>query len=362
MIVYIIAAMLSVGFAHLIKDSEYFDIYDGRISVQYQKNLYNSIFTGLSFIPLFITAAIRWDVGSDFINVYAYGFNYIIANGDHLRWERGFTLLIRIIALFTDECQWMFAGTAFVFCFFVYRAVFNSSKNACQSILLLVLTSLYFFALNGIRQGIALAIFLYSVKFIKEKKPVKYVLMIGVAAAFHTISLIFLPLYIICNLKISPKAGLAVISVSMISAPFAGVIFKFVVSQTRYVSYFGSLYDVQDTPYVHILINTVITIIGYVYYNKNEGNSNYRIYMNIQLMAAVFTIFSGSIIIAERIILCFETVQILFVPEILHSEENLLIRTLIKAVIYSMFTFILVYGTVVLGWYDVLPYKTFLSR
>ncbi len=362
MLVYIIATLLSIVFAHLIIKTEYFDISDVTFSVQYQKNIYNTFYMILSFLPLFIVAAIRWDVGTDFEKVYEYGFNLIIADGEQPRWELGFTYLMKMIAIFTDECQWMFAATAFVFCFFAYKAIFDSSKNACQSIFLLMTTTLYFFALNGIRQGIAVAIFLYSIKHIKERKLLKYMLVILLATSFHTIALIFIPLYFICNIKIPPKTGVIVIAVSVISAPFVGSIFKFIMSQTRYVTYFGSLYDVPDTPYVHILINTVITTIGYLCYSRNSENLSYRIYMNIQLVASVFTIFSGSILIAERIILCFETAQILFIPEILYSEDNAIKKTIIITTVYAMFVFIFFYGTVKLGWYSVLPYKTFLSR
>ncbi len=361
MLVYIIATMLSIVFAHFIIRNEYFDISEMSFSVQYEKNIYNTFFMLLSFLPLFIVAAIRWDVGTDFEKVYEYGFNLIIADSVQPRWELGFTFLIKIIAMVTDECQWMFAGTAFVFCFFTFKAIFNSSKNACQSIFLLMTTTLYFFALNGIRQGISVAIFLYSIKYIKERKLLIYILAILLAASFHTIALIFIPLYFICNINITPKTGVIVIVASIISAPFVGSIFKFIMSQTRYVTYFGSEYDVPDTPYVHILINTVITVIGYLCFSKNSENSNYRIYMNIQLVASVFTIFSGSILIAERIILCFETAQILFIPEILYCEDNAIKRIVIKTVVYSMFIFIFFYGTVKLGWYTVLPYKTFLS-
>jgi len=144
--------------------------------------------------------------------------------------------------------------------------------------------------------------------------------------------------------------------------PFVDVIFSSIVSHTQYVSYFGSRFDIQDIPYVHILINTVMTIIGFIYYNRNTKNSNYRIYMNIQLLATIITIFSGSLLIAERVILCFETSLILFIPEILYSERNKTKKAIVKIVIYTMFVFIIIYGTVVLGWYGVLPYKTFISR
>lgn len=361
MLVYIFATILSIGFAYFIKRTDYIDLSEVQLSVEYKNNIHNIFFMILSFLPLFIVAAIRWDVGTDFEKVYEYGFNLIIANGEQPRWEWGFSFLIKMIALFTDKCQWMFAGTAFVFCFFTYKAIYDSSKNICQSIFLLMITTFYFFSLNGIRQAIAIAIFLYSIKYIKQKKLLSYILVIFLASSFHTIALIFIPLYFICNIKIPPKKGIIIIAASFISAPFVGSIFQFIMSKTRYVSYFGSVYDVQDTPYVHILINTVITIIGYYCYNQNSNNRSYNIFMNIQLIGTIFTIFSGSILIAERIILTFESAQILFIPEILYSEDNVLIKNMIRIAVYSMFIFIMFYGTVKLGWYTVLPYKTFFT-
>lgn len=74
--------------------------------------------------------------------------------------------------------------------------------------------------INGIRQDLACAIFLYALVYIKEGKPLIYAGLIGLGALFHASVLLMLPVYFIRNLNLSPRVYLIIYLFS-----FVGVFF-----------------------------------------------------------------------------------------------------------------------------------------
>ena len=63
----------------------------------------------------------------------------------------------------------------------------------------------YFWTYNGVRQSISIMIFFYSIRFLLEKDPLRYVLWIAVASLFHTSVIVMLPFYFITKIKFNQK-------------------------------------------------------------------------------------------------------------------------------------------------------------
>lgn len=81
---------------------------------------------------------------------------------------------------------------------------------------LLVYYTFYFFVLDlsGIRQGLALQIFLFSLKYIGQKKFLKFLLIILIATSIHWSSLLLLPLYFFIRNDSSKKLTIALFLIS----------------------------------------------------------------------------------------------------------------------------------------------------
>ena len=106
-------------------------------------------FAFLSFIPLTFVAAVRYNIGSDFI---PYSQAFINGAGEYKVKEPLFFLFMRAIRLFTDNPQWMIATFALVFCGCYYFTIYRESEDPVISILLFLITREYFCSLNSIRQ------------------------------------------------------------------------------------------------------------------------------------------------------------------------------------------------------------------
>lgn len=174
MIVYICAMLLSIMFAAISKnrikayslsDSKYIKINNERSSYTIDKYT----FIALSFLPLFFVSAFRFNVGKDYNGTYRIGFNTISSGRDYKNFEIGFKLINKFVLIFTKDYAGLFIITAFLFCFFTYKAIYSQSPSPTFSLFLLVTSGFYFYSMNAIRQCIATSIFLYAIQYIEKK-------------------------------------------------------------------------------------------------------------------------------------------------------------------------------------------------
>src|SRR5690606_15337049 len=88
--------------------------------------------------------------------------------------------------------QLMFLILAIIFQFFVFKIIEYYSTNYWLSlIILLLIPPFYLASFNGVRQYIAIVIFLYSLRYIEKKEYFKYFTCIFIGAFFFHESIIF---------------------------------------------------------------------------------------------------------------------------------------------------------------------------
>lgn len=88
----------------------------------------------------------------------------------------------------------------FIFFFFFYKSFEDEKKIFFWLILFFFFTGVLFLYLNIQRQGIALAILIYSVRYIKKKRFYLFSLCVLGAMGFHFSALLFFPIYFIWSL------------------------------------------------------------------------------------------------------------------------------------------------------------------
>ena len=157
MIVYSIAAFLSMF-----------------LSCAFRSRKWKALFW--SCLPLFLVAALRQFVGTDYASYYYNKIPVILNNPVQL--EFGFSLLGYFSVVVLGSYQWLIAGMALITCLCYWSAIFRYSKNTPLTILIFLALGCYYFSLNGMRQSVVIAIFFYALKFIEKKKLKKYLLCI----------------------------------------------------------------------------------------------------------------------------------------------------------------------------------------
>lgn len=82
-----------------------------------------------------------------------------------------------------------------------YKLILRYSANASISFIVLITLGLYGFALSGMRQTAAFAIILFSYPYLKERKLLKFMLMVLLAGLFHSTAWICVLIYPIYRLR-----------------------------------------------------------------------------------------------------------------------------------------------------------------
>lgn len=168
-------------------------------------------------IPLVYSALVGFrgiDVG---IDTHTYYDSYYVGGAEGLGFiEPGFDWIN------THLYKWGFNAN---FSFFVYALLTNFFfflvlESIPQKRYTLSAFCLYFLTytalINGIRQDLACAIFLYAFTYIKREKPLIYAGLLILGSLFHASVLIMLPFYFLKRINFTPKVYLFVYLISFI--------------------------------------------------------------------------------------------------------------------------------------------------
>ena len=131
-----------------------------RLSLDYDYS-FGYLKTFVVGLPLFVLPALQYRVGIDY-DSYVTAFRHVEFSRDI-----GFDLVIQILNFLTDNAQVLFVFVAFVFVYLFLDSFFKYSAIPCLSIFLFLATACYTgYGFNVIRQGMALAITVFSLLFI----------------------------------------------------------------------------------------------------------------------------------------------------------------------------------------------------
>jgi hypothetical protein len=149
---------------------------------------------------LFVLSFIRWERGTDWKSYYDYFISSQSLDFSQGK-EVGWTLLNYCIRVLSDNYTVMLFVEAFILYFYLSKSITFISVYPLLSL------AMYFALSKGgiffIRQHIALAILMYSVKYIISREQLKFLLIVLLATMIHRTALFFLIVYVLfyCNIK-----------------------------------------------------------------------------------------------------------------------------------------------------------------
>jgi hypothetical protein len=145
-----------------------------------------------------IIAGVRYNVGVDYLTYLNYynnalgGLTFIRERGI----EEGYIFVTSLFAYLGLHPVFYFGFLAVLQLIFILWA-FRLEREIVPFLLVLIMLGGYFFTwMNGIRQMIAACSFVWSIKFIKDKKPIKYTLCVIFAYLWHHSALFLIPFYL----------------------------------------------------------------------------------------------------------------------------------------------------------------------
>lgn len=308
------------------------------------------------YVPLVVLVALAafrsTNVGSDtatYAKFYSYARNDIFVGND---FERGYLFLQNTLASLSAPL-WLFFGVIAII------SLFAVMKNYREYTTLPAFAFLYYFSrfylnrdLNQIRSGVASSLVLFSIKYLEEKNFYKFIMVILIAAQFHTAAYVMVLVYPLHALMRRLKQGLLFYVVMLIIA--TGISLKLSSVLTAFFSILGrgSVYieydgyvDGQGFSNPVLILQVVLSLIAVFMYYHNDDHINeerlsvisvYMLSTLVLLSLNQFTVLAGrlSTVLAtvEPIILI--GISKRFVPKFLVPELIIFASMVILIVIY----------------------------
>jgi len=158
-----------------------------------QKNILQTIL----FLFLVFQIGLRWETGTDWLPYLNHFLNTseinIVLIEAFLGFELGYGIMVYIVRLFTDNYTIFLVIHSLIFYFLIFKA--NKKLSPFPIISLMLIYALTIGYLGSNRQLLALALCLYSLKFVLAKRPIRFFLLVFVAFLFHSSALIFAVYY-----------------------------------------------------------------------------------------------------------------------------------------------------------------------
>lgn len=315
-------------------------------------------FINISVLQLFLLLALRSkSVGVD-ANGYLSNFNFVKSSSfqellQH-RFEIGYKLLTKFISILTEKDQVFLSIIAGLSIIPVGRFIYKYSKKPFLSFAIYISFNFYMFTFSGLRQSIAFSIIYLSYDYIKQRKPLKFLLMVLLATSFHKSAIIFLPAYFITKIKLTETVISGFAFVDIFILVFKKQIMSFV------TKHFFQAYEIVESLSVNWFLFSLFIFLVCLFFYKNvvkQDATSQHLYLlvatgiSIMLLATVSTN-------AMRMANYYYVFVILLIPEVIASLKDSRLALLggyllITGIIMIYFWLLYVDG------YGIVPYKFF---
>lgn len=304
----------------------------------------------------------------DFINLY--GLNWLMKYSDC---EILYLLFTTFVSILGGDLKLLLFLITFLISLLVYLYAYdNKDETDLFSVYAVYLFVFLGISFNLVRQSIAMAIILYSTKYLRNKKIFKFIISIIIASLFHSSSLIMLvlyPMYSMFGKKTEPLFKFIIIILSV-------VIVVFIPFLSNYLYLISSRFNpdkFKDAMYSHININytwefvkiiTLLFMLGLLKYNKNIDNNKYNLnYFNfckfLLILDFIFFQMGAIFKFSERFSYYFMLISYMYLIPcfldifLIDSKKNVIAYIFIFLILLFYFYFIYVQ----LGVSSIIPYK-----
>ena len=314
----------------------------------------------LACMPLGLIAALRYNVGTDYLYTYIPNFKQIIKGNYDVYSEWGFIYINKFLALFTSNPQAIIFFTGFIFIFFVNHIVLRYSENILMSFVILLISTVFFISLNNVRQSIAAMIFVFAFPYAMKRNFIKYSICMAIALLFHMTAIPIFFMYFLINSKFMRKHFLFIAFLIICFLPLLAKVLVLILENTKYNYYFISDFNNGSTTSINIIYGLFYFIVFYVVL-RDEIKTNKISYTFVLFQFFYFLISFSSIFISvsemiSRMCYYFLFYQIISIPYVISkgkTKRDRILITLLFVITYCAYTY---YFIILRGYHDVLPY------
>jgi hypothetical protein len=299
---------------------------------------YRNVQWGLkaSFFLIFLFLALRYNFGNDYPG-YLNTFNLISKDNkidyfdNYYRVEIGWVFLNRLfrgLGFFA-----MTAVLALFNCVIYYRFIkkYVPIKYYWLAIFLYVFTpGFMLIPSSGMRQSLAIVIFLFSFDYLHDKKAIRYFLCIGLASLFHSSAIILLPVYFLAIFNWKINIGVVIIFILLFVSMFlysnflSPLLTQFINSNfERYKVYQEEGHIATGLGVLYSFALVILTL----YYERFQNRETALVF-KISIISSIFMPLALIIALITRLGMYFLPATIVVYPIILMNLRNPIYKTI----------------------------------
>ncbi len=245
-------------------------------------------------------------------------------------YEIGYRCLIKLLSYITHHENVFFTILALFFAFSLGKFITENSKNRFMSLMLYFTVGAFTFQITGVRQSIAMAILLFSFKYIKERKFTKFILIVFIASLFHRSSLVFIPMYFLAYIKMNLISfSLFVFIGGVVCIYSRPLLMLFQMLMGKYDNYGYSGFEGGA---VFVVLMYVITIVvAYIFMNSLEKQNKHNVFFfNMTFVSLLLYILRYFVTIAERVGFYYQFAFIILLPNVIESIPDVKTRRTVR--------------------------------
>lgn len=343
---------------------------DNSFSIHSRQNVINVACLAGIFVVLTAVSVFRVNTGNDY-NGYINKFHDAFYN-IHVVTEPGFNIITKLCYWFTGSEAYLlvFAVFAIATVFIFLLAMYKDSKEFFMTFFLFMAFGYYFQSLNTVRYYLALALVLYSMGFVMDRKYVRFIIIVLIATCFHKTAIVAIPIFILARLEYK-RWMYGIIALAGIS----GLIFK-----SQYMKLFLKIYPTYvnekenlmsgSATLINVLRTMAVLILAILLYRKCVVNKENNFYFNLNFFALILYSCFSFVPYLSRIGYYLTISQIYFIPNLLMSVSKVTgfgrfkLYKVLRVVVYAagiLFFAVFLYKAGSEG-IRILPYSTWLSK
>lgn len=287
----------------------------------------------LLILPIFIYAAIRGNGKGDYFNYISRGqylYNWSDVFHRNIGMEIGYKIVSYVIKILRLPRQSVIIVFNFISALCLYDFIKRYSTHWTMSVLL-YLPIFFQFEMHAARTGVAISIVFWGMKYIEDRKFIKYCIVVIIASSFHTTAIVALILYWLYKVKLKTSISIIILTFDLLFSMFIGLdrVVSIILSSlhlnsilTKYLAYSSSVdYGYSMKIYdPRILIGVIVYLVCCSFIKDElpyERFSLNSIYIYVFLMIA----FSNHTFLAYRISIYFYYPIIALLPKLISDNR-----------------------------------------
>ncbi|MCW3805815.1 EpsG family protein [Plebeiibacterium marinum] len=327
-----------------------------------KSGMYLSFLVILCYLIIIILNGTRDEVGTDYSH-YKWVFDIAQRGEVYAIVEPGYWLINTLFVKFEHGYRYVFA----LMCALTYLNLFLIAKE--EKVLPVLIPFLFsfgfiFFSNNIIRQSFAITLFIYSIRFIEQKKFWRYFLSVMIIFLFHTSALLLIPFYWIGRIRLSKSYWIIAIFGSIILYKlniFHNIIRLIASLIPKYSAFIGLAgHDEFRGGFgLSIILLIILGISVALFAEFVQKNRRHSLYFNLFMMGVCFSIMLFSSAYFYRFTFYLFYIVLLLIPIILKNIEKVNFRR-ITFVYFFLFSLMWWIKALLFNDGEPLPYQSFL--